>query len=263
MNWKPILLAAVAFILTLVLFFPYDSVIRYRLEQVAPALHYDDVTASPWAGIRLTGVRYDFTAYFSLTVDEIHIRPSGIFPLKWKISLVRGDGRMEAIAAGSPERLTFDARATHCDVSQWIPAIGHDLKLEVDARSAGAVGLRPFQIFDGATFVVERMTGEIPPTSRLAKAGEQALGMPGWASMWGSTIKEGRAAMESSGGGININTLTIRTDGEFAGSGEIRPLWPLSAARLHLEGRATLSGKSIEIDNTVLIGGMLGAGSTS
>lgn len=260
MRFRSVLLSVGLFLLALILFFPYDSLVRWKLCEMAPALQYESLEASPWSGVHLRGVRYAPAPALEIRAATVILAPAGFRITRWRVVVESGESRVEVILSGKPARMTFHVTASVVDVRDFAPSLPSELRIGFGAQGEGAVSLRPLRVGPGAKMTVDRISGEMPSQSRIAQAAERALGMTGWASMWGNAIKEGRIEIETQGDALQFKSIHVKTDGEFNGSAEMKPAWPLSAARLRVQGQATLSDRTIPIDNTIVIGDLLSVG---
>ncbi len=246
------------FLLALAVFFPYESFLRYQISRLIPNLACDTMEASVWSGIRLGHVRMIASGASSggPAADEIRITLASLVPPKARIRIARGQGNIDITAGGPRDAIRFTINAPGLQVAEWFA--GSDLpRISCDFRGEGAFSLETRTLAAGAKFSFDRIAGEFPASSPLALAAERAVGMTGWSSLWGNTVREGSVEMEYRGGAMQLTSIRIKTDGEFTGTAEIRPMFPIAAARMRIQGQASLGGKTVPIDNTIAFGDML------
>lgn len=189
MRFKEGLLISLVFLIALALAFPYDSLLRYRLARSFPALRYGSLSAAPWEA-SLTEINFQTAENRNFLIDEMRIRPAGIFPPAFKADIKRGSGQISANISGRPGHLRFDAVVSNAQLQEFLPDALAGIQMEVSAVAAGQINAGAGNITLSEIHVKSNSggfegTGEIRPAFPLKSA---TLYVKGQANLAGQLI---------------------------------------------------------------------------
>lgn len=245
-NMKKIAGFSILFFLILLTFFPYASLIQYRLAPYSPALQYKSLRAAPWYGIRMTGIQVKTSTGRNLVADQIRIWPAGLFPPRFSVEMNQNGSTAKGQFWGTSATLIhFEGNVDNA--REFISDKSGGLNLTLRAKISGHVDFTRFRILDGTRLTLDA-SGDLP-------------GISAWASLLGNRLEEATFSFELIGDIIRMATVRMKGDAaSFEGSAEIRPSYPLKNASMHLKGQAMVSGQAVPFVKSIPLAELLSPG---
>ncbi len=237
--------SAGVFLAVLLASFPYDGVLRAWIGRRWPNVMVAHLSASPWSGLHMTDVRLLVSPGLTVSADGVDIHLIGLFPPQALLEIRRDDAWVRLKARPLSQLIPFELTAEGAQA--WMPAsiaAGAPQQIQSMVSASGRWDRQSGRFSDG-TKVSIQMAGDLTQ-------------MSDWSLILGKHLTEGVVSGETRDGALIFSEIRLRTEsGGFAGLGEIRPLFPLSAASLILKGTATIGRQTLTVDKTLPLGGWL------